>query len=145
MQSAPLAAQRLQAIVLGGCQGRTPTNSNDRCNGGSADILVPKGLAQLFSIRVSPWSTFRYPPWRRPLPPRCDPTRCRQRCSRPHNEFIRFVEQPLRRSPKGEVDGAAFLLIAEGRQGLNFLEDRPVVSINPEVECVVRHHPQHQP
>jgi hypothetical protein len=37
------------------------------------------------------------------------------------------------------------LLVAEGREGLGFLEDRPVVVINPEVEHVVRHHPEHHP
>src|SRR6476659_2725634 len=37
------------------------------------------------------------------------------------------------------------LLVVEGRKGFGFLEGRPVVVINPEVERVVRHHPQHHP
>src|SRR5262245_33076227 len=83
-------------------------------------------------------------PWRCAFSVRCDPTRGRQRGSRPRDKLIRLVEQPLGRAPKGEVYGAALLLVAEGRRGLGFLEGRPVVVINPEVERVVRHHPQHQ-
>src|SRR5262249_11559182 len=64
---------------------------------------------------------------------------------RPRDQLIGFVEQPLRRAPKGEVYGAPLLLVAERRKGLRFLESRPVVVINPEVEHVVRHHPEHQP
>src|SRR5882762_5051728 len=79
------------------------------------------------------------------VPPHRDPTRCRQRYSCPRDELIGFVEQPLRRAPKGEVYGAALLLVVERRKGLGFLEGRPVVVINPEVECVVPHHPEHQP
>src|ERR1700726_4877011 len=59
------------------------------------------------------------------------PTRCRQCSSRPRDKLIGFVEQPLRRAPKGEVDGAALLLVAVGRKRLGFLEGRPVVVINP--------------
>src|SRR5262249_61608500 len=76
---------------------------------------------------------------------RRDPTRRRQRCSRPCEQFIGFVEQSLRRAPKGEVYGAALLLVIEGRNGLGFLEGCPVVIINPEIEHVLRHHPEHQP
>ena len=32
-----------------------------------------------------------------------------------------------------------------GRNRCSFLEDRPVVVINSEVECVVRHHPNISP
>src|SRR5205814_5431886 len=63
---------------------------------------------------------------------------------RPGDKLIGFVEQ-LRRAPKGEVYRAALLLVAEGRNGLGFLEDRPVVVVNPEVERVVCHYPEHQP
>src|SRR5882762_10195440 len=86
-----------------------------------------------------------FSPWRCPFSLRRDPTRRRQRYSRPRDKLIGFVEQPLRRVPKGEVYGAALLLVAEGRKGCGFLEDRPVVVINPEVEHVVRHHPEHHP
>ena len=37
------------------------------------------------------------------------------------------------------------LLVVEKRKGLGFLERHPVVVINPEVEHVVRHHPEHHP
>ena len=37
------------------------------------------------------------------------------------------------------------LLVGEGRKGRSFLKGRPVVVINPEVERIVRHHPEHQP
>jgi len=84
--------------------------------------------------------------------PRCcpfslggDPTRRCQRCLRPRDKLIGVIEQPLRRAPKGEVYGAALLRVVEGRKGLGFLEDRPVVVINPEVERVVPHHCEHQP
>src|SRR5437899_4032000 len=86
-----------------------------------------------------------FSPWRCPFSLRRDPTRRRQGCSRPRDKLIGFVEQPFRRAPKGEVYGAALLLVAEGRKGFGFLEGRPVVVINPEVEHVVRHHPEHQP
>jgi hypothetical protein len=85
------------------------------------------------------------PPWRCPFSLRRDPARRHQRCSRPRNKLIGLVEQPLRRAPKGEIDRAALFLVVQGRNGLGFLEDRPVVVINPEVERVVRHHPEHQP
>src|SRR5262245_5337679 len=71
--------------------------------------------------------------------------RRRQRSSPPGDELIGLVEQPLRRAPKGEVYRAALLRIVEGRKGLGFLEGLPIVVINPEVERVVRHHPEHQP
>src|SRR6266404_601715 len=86
-----------------------------------------------------------FSPWRCPFSLHRDPTRRRQRYSRPRDKLIGFVEQPLRRAPKGEVYRAALLLIVEGRKGLGFLEIRPVVLINPQVEHVVRHHPEHQP
>jgi hypothetical protein len=76
---------------------------------------------------------------------RRNPARRRQRCLRPGDKLIGIVEQPLRRAPKGEVYGAALLRVVEGRKGLGFLEDRPVVVINPEVERVVPHHCEHQP
>jgi hypothetical protein len=75
----------------------------------------------------------------------CNPTRRRQRRLRPRDKLIGFVEQALRRAPKGEIYAAAVLLVAEGRKALGFLEDRPIVVINPEVERVVRHHAEHQP
>src|ERR1700746_2341173 len=87
----------------------------------------------------------RFLPWRSTFSLRSDPTRRRQRRSRPREKLIGFVEQPLRRAPKRQVYGAALLLVAEGRNGLCFLEDRPVVVINPEVERLVRHHPEHEP
>jgi hypothetical protein len=49
------------------------------------------------------------------------PTRRRQRCSRPRDKLIGFVEQPLRCAPKGEVYGAALLFVAEGRKGLGWM------------------------
>src|SRR5438105_5814993 len=82
-------------------------------------------------------------PWRCLFSLRRDPTRRRQRCSRPGDKLIGFVEQPLRRAPKGEIYGAALLLVVEGRKGLGFLKDGPVAVINPEVERVDRHHPEH--
>src|SRR5450755_2124782 len=90
-------------------------------------------VAALFSLR------------RRLFSLRRDPTRRRQRYARPRHKFFGFVEQPLRRAPEGEVYAAALLLVAQGRKGLGFLEGRPVVVINPEVEHVVRHHPEHYP
>ena len=83
--------------------------------------------------------------WRRPFSLRRNPPRCRQRGARPGDKFIGFVEQPLRSTPEGKIDGAALLLVVEGRKGLGFLEGRPVVVINPEVERVVPHHPDHHP
>ena len=71
--------------------------------------------------------------------------RCRQRYSCPRDKLIGFVEQPLRGAPKGEIYGAALLLVAEGWKGLGFLEGRPIVVINPEVKHVLRHHPEHHP
>src|SRR5260370_389103 len=44
-----------------------------------------------------------------------------------------------------DVCSSDLLLIAEGRKGLGFLESLPVVVINPKVEHVVRHHPEHNP
>src|ERR1700722_16961146 len=70
--------------------------------------------------------------------------RRRQRCACPGDKLIGFVEQVLRHAPKGEVYGAALLLVIEGRHGLSFLEDRPVVVIDPDVERVVCYHSQHQ-
>src|SRR5258708_38546714 len=61
------------------------------------------------------------------------------------DKFIGFVEQPLRSAPKGKIDGAALLLVVEGRKAAGFLEGRPVVVINPEIERVVPHHPDHNP
>ena len=55
-----------------------------------------------------------------------------------------FVEQTLRSTPKGEIYGAALLLVVKRRKGLGFLERRPVVIINPEIECVVAYHPEHE-
>src|SRR6516225_4859574 len=72
--------------------------------------------------------------WRCPFPLRRDPARRRQRHSGPRDKLIGFVEQPLRRAPKGEIDHAALFLVVEGRNGLCFPEDRPVVVINPKVE-----------
>src|ERR1700747_2488961 len=72
-------------------------------------------------------------PWRCPFSLRRDPARRCQRCSRPRNKLIGHVQQPLRRAPKGEIDRAALFLVVQGRNGLGFLEDRPVVVINPEV------------
>src|SRR5258708_39809098 len=86
-----------------------------------------------------------FSPWRCPFSLRRDPTRRRQRYSRPRDKLIGFVEQPLRRAPKGEVYGGALLLVVEGRKGRGFLEGRPVVIVNPKVERVVRQHPEHQP
>jgi hypothetical protein len=57
--------------------------------------------------------------------------RRRQRCACPGDKLIGFVEQVLRHAPKGKVYGAALLLVIEGRHGLSFLEDRPVVVIDP--------------
>src|SRR6516164_1263831 len=74
-----------------------------------------------------------------------DPTRGRQRYSRPRDKLIRIVEQPLRHAPEGEVNGRALLFVAEGRKGLGFLEGRAVFVINPDVECIVCYHPQHYP
>src|SRR5438876_11746653 len=71
--------------------------------------------------------------------------RRRKRRSRPAEKLIGLVEQPVRRAPKREIDGGALLLVIEGWKGLGFLEDRSVVVINPEVERVVRHHPEHHP
>src|SRR6516162_3166071 len=84
-------------------------------------------------------------PWRCPFSLRRDPARRPERRSRPRDKLIGFVEQPLRRAPKGEIYHAALFLVVEGRNGLGFPEDRPVVVINPEVERVTRHHPEYQP
>ena len=35
------------------------------------------------------------------------------------------------------------LLVVERRKGFGFLERRAVLVINAEVECVLRHHPEH--
>src|SRR4029077_2978384 len=86
-----------------------------------------------------------FSPGRCPFSLRRDPTRRRQRCSRPRDKLIGFVQQPLWRTPQGEIYGTALLLVVERRKGLGFLEGRPVVVVNPEVERVVRHHPEHQP
>src|ERR1700730_13847265 len=56
---------------------------------------------------------------------------------------VRRTTAPARAKRTGLC--AALLLVAEGRKGCGFLEDRPVVVINPEVEHVVRHHPEHHP
>ena len=83
-------------------------------------------------------------PWRFPFSLRRDPMRRRQRRACPGDKLIGFVEQSLRHTPEGEVYGAALLLVIEGRLRLGFLEDRPVVVINPNVERVVRDHSPHQ-
>src|SRR5207302_5700589 len=91
------------------------------------------------------WSRFGFSPWRCAFSLCRDPARRRQRGSPPRDKLIGFVEQPLRRAPKGEIYGAALLLVVEGRKGLGFLKDGPVAVINPEIERVARHHPEHQP
>src|SRR4029453_15620508 len=80
---------------------------------------------------------------RRPSSLGRDPARRRQREASPGDKLIGFVEQPLRRPPEGEVDGAAALRVVEGRRGPGFLEGLAVVVIDPQVEHVVGHHPQH--
>src|SRR5262249_9606307 len=50
-----------------------------------------------------------------------------------------------RRAPEREVYDFSLLFIIERRKGRRFLKGRPVLVIDPEVERVVRHHPQHQP
>src|ERR1700733_5183116 len=72
------------------------------------------------------------------------PTRRCECRSCPRDKLIRLVEQPVRHAPKSEVDSNALLLVVERRNRRGFLEDFPVVVINPEVERVVRYHPKHQ-
>jgi len=43
--------------------------------------------------------------------------RRRQRDARPGDEFVGLVEQPLRRAPECEVDGAALFFVVEGWRG----------------------------
>src|SRR6476646_2136447 len=93
----------------------------------------------------SGWSRLRFSPWLRPFSLRRDPTRRRQCYSCPRDKFVGFVEQSLRRAPEREVYGAALLLVVQRWKGLSFLESLAVVVIDPEVERVVPHHPQHEP
>src|ERR1700730_1936723 len=102
-------------------------------------------MAAVMRLRSAMWVVLLFSPWCCPFSLRRDPTRRRQGHSRPRDKLVGLVKQPLRGAPKREVYGAALLLVAEGRKGLGFLEDRPVVVINPEVEHVVRHHPEHRP
>ena len=59
------------------------------------------------------------------------------------DQLVRFVEQPLRHAPEGEVYRGALLLVVERRRGLRFPERRAIVLIDPEVKHVLRHHPEH--
>src|SRR5205823_11079730 len=52
-------------------------------------------------------------------------------------------DQPLRHTPEREVDRFALLLVVQRRRRCGFLEGRPVLVVDPEIERVVRHHPQH--
>ena len=67
------------------------------------------------------------------LPQPDAPPPVRQCRSWPHNKLIGFVKQPLWHAPKGQVYGAAILLVVERRIGRGLLEDRSVVVINPGV------------
>src|SRR3954469_12111644 len=80
-----------------------------------------------------------------PAPPGCDPTCRRQRGACPGKKLVGFVQQMLRETPEGEVNGATLLLVVEGRHGLSFLEHRPGVVINADVKRVLCYHPKHQP
>src|SRR5262245_37232707 len=84
-------------------------------------------------------------PWCCRFSLRSDPMRRRQRGSRPAEKLIGLVEQPLRRTPKGQIYGGALLLVVEGWKSRGFCEGGAVVVVNPEVERVVRYHPEHHP
>src|SRR5438067_8908580 len=57
---------------------------------------------------------------------RRDPARRRQSYSSPCDKLIGFVEQPLRRAPKRELDSLALLAVIQGRKGRGFLERRAI-------------------
>src|SRR5262249_40520237 len=72
--------------------------------------------------------------------------RCRlEGFPRPGDELVGFVQEPLRRAPKGEVDNGALLFVIKRRISLGLLERRAVELIDAKVERVFRHDPQHQP
>src|SRR6185503_11182435 len=96
------------------------------------DLPLRDARASRAFVPPSRWLRLCFSPWRCSLSLRRDPPRRRQRCSRPGHELIGFVEQPFRRAPKGEIYAAAPLLVVEGRIGLGFLEDRPVVVVDPK-------------
>src|SRR5262249_44083692 len=72
-----------------------------------------------------------------------DPARRRQRYPCPRDKLVGLVEQPLGRAPEREVDRSSLCRIMERREGSGLLELRPVVVVDPEVECVVGDHPEH--
>src|SRR5262249_40573544 len=65
--------------------------------------------------------------------------------SRPFDKLIGLVEEPLRRAPKRQIDEIALLLVIQRRKGRGFLERPAIALIDPEVERVICHHPEHQP
>jgi hypothetical protein len=93
--------------------------------------------------QATPSATLSLDAWRRTLSACCNPMGCRQRCSRPGNELLAIVEQPLRRTPEGEVNSGPFLEIVEGWIGFRFLESRPTEFIYSEIQRVVGHHTEH--
>src|SRR5207247_7855318 len=57
--------------------------------------------------------------------------------------LVSFIEQPLRHAPECEVYGLALLRIIERRKRLGFPEHLAVLIVNPKIERVLRHYPQH--
>src|SRR4029077_8420778 len=76
---------------------------------------------------------------------RRNPPRRGERGPRPNDQLIGLVEPALRRAPGRGIYGARPPLIVERRKGFGFLEGRAVVVVDPEVERVVPHHPEHEP
>ena len=67
----------------------------------------PSPIARTVAARSCGVLDFEFCRGQWPSPLRRDPSRRRQRYSRPREKFVRFVEQPLRRASKGEVYGTA--------------------------------------
>jgi len=97
---------------------------HNACISARADPSRPRLIAPRSASRL------RCSPRRRPFSLGRDALRRRQRGARPGDKLIGFVEQTLRRAPKGEVDGIALFLVVERRKGLGFLELRPIVVVD---------------
>jgi hypothetical protein len=80
-------------------------------------------------------------------PPGGDPARRGQRRRRAGHQFVRFVEQTLRRAPKGEIDRGTLLLVGERRAPAIVPASRaercPIALVDPQVERVVGDHAEH--
>src|SRR6185312_14969852 len=136
-----LAPQRRSIVLLDGQQRDSSLPQASACARGW-DALCAPAECRLLPPRVK----FRlgFSSRHRAFALGGDPPRRRQRCACPRDELVRLVEQALRRAPEGEVDGATFLRVVERWKGFCFLEDCPVLVIDPKVESVVPHHSEHQ-